>query len=414
MDLSILNRALDIKTGKAEIQSNRSGSDQGERVVEIEVEKIKADPNQPRKSFAAEDIQALADDIRSHGLIQPIIVRQDGIGQFMVIAGERRLRAFQLLKEPKIKAIIRNSYDSDRVGYIQVAENIKRSDLKFYELAEFIVSKLDSGVKQTTLADELGMTKQLLTQYAVWRDAPEFLKIVRDKFNSIRAFYDLVNLAKENEAEVSEFVNSSEGRITSVEVRAFKKRLQDPEAEEAEKDSPEALHESESKTQGDLLDQQTGASEQQVEVDENQDEQHVEDGVETESAQTQENGSDFISSEETGQNNFDEKTENGLEPQESTEIGDDLSESPDLESADDSEFQTDAEEFNSDSVSVGSEVDEGKIKHPLIIGSVEGREGYLQFKRKPTAEGLLWVKWEDGFEEEIIAEKFRINRITEE
>lgn len=58
--------------------------------------------------------------------------------------------------------------------------------------------------------------------------------------------------------------------------------------------------------------------------------------------------------------------------------------------------------------------DEEKLKHPLIIGSVEGREGYLMYKRKPTTEGMVWIKWDDGFEEEIIAESFRINRITEE
>ena len=58
--------------------------------------------------------------------------------------------------------------------------------------------------------------------------------------------------------------------------------------------------------------------------------------------------------------------------------------------------------------------DEEKLKHPLIIGSVEGREGYLMYKRKPTTEGMVRIKWDDGFEEEIIAESFRINRITEE
>ena len=57
---------------------------------------------------------------------------------------------------------------------------------------------------------------------------------------------------------------------------------------------------------------------------------------------------------------------------------------------------------------------EDKLKRPLIIGSVEGREGYLMFKHRPTAEGMVWVKWDDGFEEEIVAESFRINRIIEE
>ena len=188
----MLNRALDIKTGKI---STNSQPIAGESVVELEIDKIKADPNQPRKTFNAEDIQSLADDIKSHGLIQPIIVRADGIGQYIVVAGERRLRAFQLLKEPKIKAIIRNDYSTEKLGFIQIAENIKRSDLKFYELAEFIVQKLDNGMKQVTLADELGIPKSTVMQYASWKDAPEFLKEAKEKFSTIRVFYELTRLS---------------------------------------------------------------------------------------------------------------------------------------------------------------------------------------------------------------------------
>ena len=57
---------------------------------------------------------------------------------------------------------------------------------------------------------------------------------------------------------------------------------------------------------------------------------------------------------------------------------------------------------------------EEKFRKPLIIGSVEGREAYLLFKLRPVTDGMVKVKYEDGFIEEVLAEKFRINRIAEE
>lgn len=214
MDLSVLNNALKMKMGGA--QNNINDLQQGERVIDLDVDKIKPDPNQPRKDFNAEDIQALADDIRMHGLIQPIIVRTDGIGQYIVVAGERRLRAFVLLKEPKIKAIVRNDYNADKLGFIQIAENVKRSDLKFYELAAFIVEKAAGGMKQTTLADELGMSRAEINRYMSWQDAPEFLKAARDKFNSIRAFYELVKFSEEEPEKTEAFVAGCEERVCQV------------------------------------------------------------------------------------------------------------------------------------------------------------------------------------------------------
>ncbi len=416
MDLSMLNRALDIKTGKI---STNSQPIAGERVVELEIDKIKADPNQPRKTFNAEDIQSLADDIKSHGLIQPIIVRADGIGQYIVVAGERRLRAFQLLKEPKIKAIIRNDYSTEKLGFIQIAENIKRSDLKFYELAEFIVQKIDSGMKQVTLADELGMPKKSVIQYASWKDAPEFLKEAKEKFSSIRAFYDLVNLAQDHPAEVEDFVSNSGERISSASVTAFKKKLNGEELETEPQETelkgeerPQDLSPADNADEIQSVDETDTLeiSSNDVALEETQSDETFESLEDDDSSSLEGSHSEDQSDSEDdeSQSNFDDASELPVTDTDHSDLGDNTQ-----EGALTPEDQSNALEDVADSMLESADSEE-KFKHPLIIGSVEGREGYLMYKRKPTTEGMVWIKWDDGFEEEIIAESFRINRITEE
>src|SRR5437016_5515748 len=81
-------------------------AEKGEQVQHLALELIRPSPFQPRKEFAPEALQELADSIRSQGVIQPLIVRQRE-GRFELIAGERRWRAAQLLGLKQIRAIIR-------------------------------------------------------------------------------------------------------------------------------------------------------------------------------------------------------------------------------------------------------------------------------------------------------------------
>lgn len=419
MDLSVLNKALDIKNGLVKPQSS-SIVPEGERVIEIEVEKVKADPNQPRKEFNAQDIQDLADDIRQNGLIQPIIVRKDGVGEFFVVAGERRLRAYQVLKEPKIKAIIRD-YSTDQLGYIQIAENIKRADLKYYELAEFIISKIDSGEKQSTVADRLGMSKTEVSRYMSWREAPEFLKDGKEKLSSIRAFYDLVKLAAEDRAKVEEFVKNSGERITAAEVTAFKKSLKEPEVEEpktedistaADVNSENLVSENESQ---DVIENSEAVENTDSEVHEN--DGIVESNSESESKSVAAGEMDSDSEIFNGSEELSADAESEPEAKfDDGNLGGESFESS-IEAADESAInqESSGSEMNKDFIE-DSEIENGeeKFRKPLIIGSVEGREAYLLFKLRPVTDGMVKVKYEDGFIEEVLAEKFRINRIAEE
>ena len=231
MDLSVLQKGLDLKTGKI-IPAKPL---EGERVVELETAKIQPDPQQPRKTFDPVKLQELAEDIKQNGLIQPIIVRMSGVGEYIVIAGERRLKAAQMLNQAKIKAIIAKDYTDEQVGYIQMAENMKRDDLRFYEMAEFIIGRIDAGEKQSTVADKLGMSKSDVTRYMAWKDAPDFLKDAKDKFNSIRTFADMASLAGEYPDAVKDYLKSKEDFVTRANVKDLRKSIEEPEIQIQEK-----------------------------------------------------------------------------------------------------------------------------------------------------------------------------------
>src|SRR4029077_13743253 len=99
----------------------------GERVQHLALDRIRACPFQPRKDFAPEALQELADSIRAQGVIQPLLVRQKE-GFFELIAGERRWRAAQLLGLKEIPAVIREADDA-AVLQLALIENLQRENL---------------------------------------------------------------------------------------------------------------------------------------------------------------------------------------------------------------------------------------------------------------------------------------------
>jgi ParB family chromosome partitioning protein len=104
-----------------------------DKIVEIPLSQLRANPYQPRKTFEEEAIKELAESIREHGVIQPIVVRQSLKG-YEIIAGERRFRASQLLGNATIPAVVR-SYTDQQVMEIALIENVQREDLNAIEVA---------------------------------------------------------------------------------------------------------------------------------------------------------------------------------------------------------------------------------------------------------------------------------------
>ncbi len=138
----------------------------------IELEKIKSNPNQPRKRFEDDRIAELAQSIKENGLIQPIVLRKSG-DSFEIVAGERRYRAFLTLKEKKIPAIIKE-FDDQQSSKIALIENIQRQDLNAIEEALAYKSLIEEhGLKQAELGETLGKSRSAITNSLRLLDLPK-------------------------------------------------------------------------------------------------------------------------------------------------------------------------------------------------------------------------------------------------
>jgi len=128
-----LGRGLDALLGEMEEAYDNEGS-QKDSVSELSLKDIRPNPFQPRKTFDEESLFELAESIKNDGLLQPIVVSED-IDGYVLIAGERRLRASKLAKLKTIRCIIVNSDDA-KMRKFALIENIQREELNSLELAQ--------------------------------------------------------------------------------------------------------------------------------------------------------------------------------------------------------------------------------------------------------------------------------------
>ncbi len=389
-----LKKAVDNFKNKGEMAkiASKAGA-----FYDFDINIIIPDPNQPRKKFDEAALQELADDIKKNGLIQPIVVRDDleHPGKFIVVAGERRLKAAKMAGLTKIRSIV-GTYDDSQLGYVQIAENAKRDDLKFYELAEFIVSRAELGEKQAEIAEKLGLSKTKVSEFMIWKDAPEFLKKAKDKFSSIRTFYDVAKLADEFSSDVEAFIENSDREISRADIAALKKQLTSPEEETTDdKDNSEESYDA---TYGAEI-----SSDYEIANDEEQ-------PSESETASDDVTDNEDLSSEDTDYSDpsfTDDSSEDENSEESTSDYQDDAFSGVDTSFNDESEDLSDAD-FKSDDTEEKSK----KLKHPVFVGTVDGREAEIVMEM-PTTDGMVKVKYEDGSLDEVLCENFILNRIYE-
>jgi len=130
-------------------------------VQKIDINKVYANPNQPRKTFDKESLNELAESIRLHGLIQPIIVNKMDDG-YMIIAGERRFRACKICGMKEIDAIVKQ-YSNKLVSEIAIIENLQREDLNPVEVAKGIKQLMEEyGLTQEKVSERLGKSRSAI------------------------------------------------------------------------------------------------------------------------------------------------------------------------------------------------------------------------------------------------------------
>jgi len=131
--------------------------------IEISMDLIHPNPEQPRKVFSEEELMDLKDSIAEYGVLQPVIVKKDDGGGYFLIAGERRFRAAKMAGFTKIPAIIKDYSERD-AAVIAVVENVQREDLSFIEEAWAYKRLLDSfGLTQGELAAKIGKKQSTIS-----------------------------------------------------------------------------------------------------------------------------------------------------------------------------------------------------------------------------------------------------------
>ena len=123
-----LGRGLSALLGESKVKSPLFNPENQDAVEKINLKKIRAGVYQPRQNFEETELQDLADSIKEHGVIQPIILRKTDEDFYEIIAGERRFRAAKIANLTEIPAIIRKFSDNDALE-IAIIENVQRSDL---------------------------------------------------------------------------------------------------------------------------------------------------------------------------------------------------------------------------------------------------------------------------------------------
>ncbi|OPA79668.1 chromosome partitioning protein ParB [Campylobacter pinnipediorum subsp. pinnipediorum] len=193
-------------------------------VKQINISLISNNPYQPRKNFNKEALNELSESIKRHGLIQPIVVIQKDDG-YMLIAGERRLRATKLLGKEKISAIIAD-IESNNLRELALIENIQRENLNSIELALSYKELINEyQITQEALADilhksrtQITNTMRLLTLLSSTQDL-----LIEEKLSQGHAKI-IVGLSPENEKLIVDTIIGQKLNVRDTEklVKKFK------------------------------------------------------------------------------------------------------------------------------------------------------------------------------------------------
>lgn len=147
-------------------------SDDFPELVELDLDQVIPNPDQPRRHFDEQGLRELADSIQAQGLLQPIVVKKRAEGGYLIAAGERRWRAHKLLGKPTIFAIVTQG----GVDEIALIENLQRRDLDTLEIAYGLGRLGDTHrYTQDQLAGAVGLSKSEVSRLLALRQLPPLI-----------------------------------------------------------------------------------------------------------------------------------------------------------------------------------------------------------------------------------------------
>ena len=176
-----LGRGLSHLLSTADSPGEKAKTVENPDYQEIPIEKIKPNPEQPRKRFNEKDIEELSQTLKSVGLIEPIVVRQLE-DEFLIVSGERRWRACRMAGFKKIPAVIKRINDVQALE-MGIIENIQREDLNPIEEARAYDTLLKmTGLKPSAVADKVGKDRTTITNLIRLLKLPDqILELIEQK-----------------------------------------------------------------------------------------------------------------------------------------------------------------------------------------------------------------------------------------
>lgn len=211
-----LGRGLSAILEEVEEAYQNDLQDKSGLVIEIDIDRIKPNPLQPRKIFDDASLQELATSIEEHGLLQPILVYEDSkdTEHYFLIAGERRLRASKLAKKDSIKAIVVDVQE-EKLRELALIENIQREDLNPIDLARSYKELIeDYGITHEEVAKRLSKSRaQITNTLRLLELNPDVQNLILENKISQGHAKILVTLSKDEQSLVA---NSVVGQKLSV------------------------------------------------------------------------------------------------------------------------------------------------------------------------------------------------------
>lgn len=237
-----LGRGLGALITQPEEQNNSSvGSETTSNAgnVEIDIDLIDANPNQPRTTFDEESLDELSASIKVHGIIQPLTLRLLENGRYQIISGERRFRASKIAGLTSVPAYIRTANDQETLE-MALIENIQREDLDAMEVA-FTYQRLieECSLTQEALSERVGKKRTTVTNYLRLLNLPfEIQEMIRDRKISMGHARSLVSI-EDKALQKSLARKVIEQELSVRQVEELVKKINSPKQDKVKKEEGE-------------------------------------------------------------------------------------------------------------------------------------------------------------------------------
>ena len=232
-----LGRGLDAIFGTDKVSVKATPMTQ---MAEIAVEKIIPNPTQPRTQFDDEALAELAESIKQLGVIQPITVKKSG-EEYIIISGERRWRAAQMVGVERLPAYIRD-VDDENLHAMALVENIQRQDLNAIEIALGMQRLIEEcGLTQEAMADKVGKKRSTVSNYMRLLNLPDEVQLaLKEGLISMGHAKAIAGMAKEQQVVALKRCLKKSLSVRQMEELARKMAEAPETATKAEEEYPES------------------------------------------------------------------------------------------------------------------------------------------------------------------------------